>query len=146
MSLVPLKVLSYDIITLLYKIVLHLIRNTKSALKRWKFCHLLTLKYFQTCMNFFVFPNTKEDILKKVCNQAVLGHHWLPWHFFSLLWKSMVPQYIPLCSAEQTHSYRFATTWGWVNADIFIFGWTIPLSSFNLPFSELYSFLIIIRW
>ncbi len=28
----------------------------------------------QTCMNVFVL-NTKEDILKKVCNQAVLGHH-----------------------------------------------------------------------
>ncbi len=26
-------------------------------------------------MNVFVLPNTKEDILKKVCNQAVLGHH-----------------------------------------------------------------------
>ncbi len=38
-------------------------------------------------------------------------------------------KYLPLCSAEQTHSYRFGTTWGWVNDDrIFIFGWTIPLS------------------
>ncbi len=24
---------------------------------------------------FFLLPNTKEDILKKVCNQAVLGHY-----------------------------------------------------------------------
>ncbi len=38
-------------------------------------------------------------------------------------------EYLPLCSAEQTHSYRFGSTWGWVNDDrIFIFGWTIPLS------------------
>ncbi len=38
-------------------------------------------------------------------------------------------EYLPLCSAEQRHSYRFGTTWGWVNDDrIFIFGWTIPLS------------------
>ncbi len=37
-------------------------------------------------------------------------------------------EYIPLCSAEQRHSYRFRTTWGRVNDDrIFIFGWTIPL-------------------
>ncbi len=37
-------------------------------------------------------------------------------------------EYLPLCSAEQTNSYRFGTTWGWVNDDtIFIFGWTIPL-------------------
>ncbi len=39
-------------------------------------------------------------------------------------------KYLPLCSAEQRHSYRFGTTWGWVNDDsIFIFGWTIPLTS-----------------
>ncbi len=38
-------------------------------------------------------------------------------------------EYLPLCSAEQRHSYRFGTTWGWVNDDrIFIFGWTIPLN------------------
>ncbi len=37
-------------------------------------------------------------------------------------------EYLPLCSAEQRNSYRFGTTWGWVNDDrIFIFGWTIPL-------------------
>ncbi len=39
-------------------------------------------------------------------------------------------EYLPLCSAEQRHSYRFGTTWGWVNDDrIFIFGWTIPLTA-----------------
>ncbi len=38
-------------------------------------------------------------------------------------------EYLPLCSAEQRHSYRFRTTWEWVNDDrIFIFGWTIPLT------------------
>ncbi len=38
-------------------------------------------------------------------------------------------EYLPLCSAEQRHSYRFGTTWGWVNDDrIFIFGWTMSLS------------------
>ncbi len=40
-------------------------------------------------MNVFVLPNTKEDILKKVCNQAVLGHHCLR---KKIQWKSMVPQ------------------------------------------------------
>ncbi len=41
-------------------------------------------------------------------------------------------EYLPLCSAEQRHSYRFGTTWGWVNDDrIFIFGWTIPLKTFT---------------
>ncbi len=39
-------------------------------------------------------------------------------------------KYLPLCSAEQRHSYRFGTTWGRVNdGRIFIFGWTIPLNN-----------------
>ncbi len=38
-------------------------------------------------------------------------------------------EYLPLCSAEQRHSNRFGTIWGWVNDDrIFIFGWSIPLT------------------
>ncbi len=37
-------------------------------------------------------------------------------------------KYLPLCS-EQTHSYRFGSTWGRVNDDrIFIFGWTVSLN------------------
>ncbi len=42
---------------------------------------------------------------------------------------------LPLCSAEQRNSYRFGMTRGWVNLEwlegdrIFIFGWTIPLST-----------------
>ncbi len=36
-------------------------------------------------------------------------------------------EYLPLCS-EQTHSYRFGSTWGWVNDRIIIFGCTVPLS------------------
>ncbi len=42
--------------------------------QKWKFCHLLILKYFQTCMNVFVLLNTKEDILKNEGNRAVLDH------------------------------------------------------------------------
>ncbi len=81
----------------------------------------------------------KENILKNVGNRAVLGHHWLPYNiFFSTMDVNGAPKhpgyklsskYLPLCSAEQIHSYRFGTTWGWVNYDsIFIFGWTIRLS------------------
>ncbi len=45
-------------------------------------------------------------------------------------------KYLPLCSAEQRNSYRFGTTWGWVNDDIiFIFGWTIPLIQNSAIFS-----------
>ncbi len=96
-----------------------------------------TLKYFQTCMNVFVL-NTKEDILKNVWIWAVLGWHWPPLYFyFPTMEVNVAPkqpgyklssEYLPLCS-EQTHSYRFGNTWGWVNDDsIFIFEWTIPLS------------------
>ncbi len=47
-------------------------------------------------------------------------------YFLELL---LLCEYLSLCSAEQRHSYRFGTTWGWVNDDrIFIFGWTIPLN------------------
>ncbi len=39
-------------------------------------------------------------------------------------------EYLPLCSVEQRHVYRFGTTWGWVYEDnIFVFGWTIPLKT-----------------
>ncbi len=35
-------------------------------------------------------------------------------------------KYLSVCSAEQRHSYRFGTTWGWVNHDRnVIFGWTL---------------------
>ncbi len=45
-------------------------------------------------------------------------------------------KYLPLYSAEQRNSYRFGTTWGWVNDDrIFIFGWTILLSLQAFPLS-----------
>ncbi len=39
-------------------------------------------------------------------------------------------KYLPLCSAEQRHSYRVGTTGGWVNDDrIYIFGWTNPFKA-----------------
>ncbi len=40
-------------------------------------------------------------------------------------------EYLPLCSAEQRHSFRFGTTWGWVNDDrifIFPFNQNFPLT------------------
>ncbi len=46
-------------------------------------------------------------------------------------------EYLPLCSAEQRHSYKFGTTWEWVNDDrILIFGWTIPLTLTTFPYSD----------
>ncbi len=32
---------------------------------------------FQTCINFFIVLNTKEDILKNMGNQTVAGPHLL---------------------------------------------------------------------
>jgi len=43
--------------------------------QKGKFYHLLTLKLFQTCMNFFLLLKTKEDILMKVRNKTVVGPH-----------------------------------------------------------------------
>ncbi len=41
---------------------------------------------------------------------------------------SLILQNIFLLCSEQIDSYRFGTTWGWVNDDrIFIFGCTVPL-------------------
>ncbi len=89
-------------------------------------------------MNVFVL-NTKEDILKKSGKQSsifsptieVNGAPKQPDYKLS-------SEYLPLCS-EQTHSYRFGTTWGWVNDDrVVIFGCTIPLSA-DLFWSDSYS-------
>ncbi len=42
-------------------------------------------------------------------------------------------EYLPLCSAEQRHSYRIGNTWGWVNDDrIFLF-------LVNYPFNTVYN-------
>ncbi len=66
-------------------------------------------------MNVFVLLNTKEDILKNEGNRAVLGHSI----FFNTMEVNGAPkqpdyklssEYLPLCSAEQTHSYRFGST------------------------------------
>ncbi len=69
-------------------------------------------------MNVFVPQNTEEDILKKVCTQAVLGI--IDFHSRKentmevkgspeLLCFPHSSEYLPLCSAEQRHSYRFGT-------------------------------------
>ncbi len=36
-------------------------------------------------------------------------------------------EYLPLCSAEQRHAYRFETTWGWVNDDRIYFWVNYPV-------------------
>ncbi len=72
-------------------------------------------------MNVFVLLNTKEHILKNEGNRAVLGTIDLHSSFSSSMEVNGAPkkpvyklssEYPPLCSAEQTHSYRFGTTPG----------------------------------
>ncbi len=86
-------------------------------------------------MNFFVL-NTKKDILKKVCNQAVLGTIDFHSRKKTTLCRSIVPQNCSVSHILQNifilvlqNKYILGTTWGWVNDDsIFIFAWTIPSS------------------
>jgi len=47
------------------------------------FFYFLTFILFQTCMDFFLLFNTKDDILKNAANQTVDGPHWLS--LYSLL-------------------------------------------------------------
>ncbi len=46
-------------------------------------------------------------------------------------------KYLRLCLAEQRNSYRFGTTWGWVNDDR-IFGWTIPIKKRKVHWIKYY--------
>ncbi len=102
--------------------------------QKWKFCHDLLTQCFQTCINVFILLNTKEDILKNGGNRAVLGHQY----FSSSMEVNGAPKqpgyklsskYLPLCSAEQRHSYRLGNT-GRVNDRIVIFGWNIKYAKF----------------
>ncbi len=57
---------------------------------------------------------------------------------------NFLSKYLPLCSAKQRNSYRFGTTWVWVNYDrIFIFGWTIPL---NLVWKMVWAKACLVWW
>jgi len=75
-------------------------------------------------MNFFLMLNTK-DILKVT---SMVGKKTMKFNVLHQLlgyWHSS--KYLIMCSAEEINSYRFETTWEWVN-DIFILKWTIPLN------------------
>ncbi len=98
-----------------------------------------------------VFPNLYEflcSILKKVCNslfRCTIDFHSRKKNTMEVNGAPELlcfphSEYLPLCLAEQRHSYRFETTWGWVNDDrIFIFGWTIPLRcKVNIPLPVTY--------
>ncbi len=69
-------------------------------------------------MNVFVLLNTKEDILKNVGNSSSGAPLTSMVFFFPTMEVNGAPKqpgyklsskYLPLCSAEQRHSYRFGT-------------------------------------
>jgi len=70
------------------------------------FNHLLTLKLFQTCVNFFLLLNTNKDIFKLVINQ-LMGHIG---HIHQLFGYPYYSKYLLLCSAEERNEYMFGTT------------------------------------
>ncbi len=71
-------------------------------------------------MNFFVLPNTKEDILKKVCNQAVLGHHWLPYRkkkYYGSQWcprTALFPRFFRISSFVFSRTKTFIQGWNYL--------------------------------
>ncbi len=78
-------------------------------------------------MSFFALPNTKKIFWRKFVTRLFWGT--IDFHRRrkntmevngapELLCFPHSSEYLPLCS-EQTHSYRFGTTWGWVNDDNF---------------------------
>ncbi len=103
-------------------------------LKR-KFCHhLLTLKEFQTCMNLFCqtqrkifwrkFGNSFGAPLTSIVKKKYYGSQPCPR-------TALFPTFFRISSFVfgRANSYRFGTTWEWVNDRIFIYGWNIPLTS-----------------
>jgi len=77
----------------------------------------------------FLLLNTKKDILKNVGNQTMTPIVWRTKPFGPVNQQfgfQHCSKYFLLCSAEDRNSWRFGTTWRWVNDDrIFIFRWTI---------------------
>jgi len=60
--------------------------------------------------------NTKDYILKKVCNQTVDGPAIPTMGVNGCLGLYDYPyssKYLLLCSEEESNSYRFGTTWKW---------------------------------
>jgi len=88
----------------------------------------------QTCINFLVLLNTKEDIWKNDSNQTDPAPPLTTIVFISptMVVNGIIDilRIILFCVQQNKKNvYRFGTTWGWVNDDkIFFFGWTITLN------------------
>ncbi len=99
--------------------------------KNLNYHHLLTLHLFQMCMSFFLLLDMKKGILKNDGKQTIYFFYFFHMKvsgYRQLLGYQHSSKYLLLGLTEERNSYRFGTTWGWVNNDtILIFGWTIPL-------------------
>jgi len=63
---------------------------------------LSTFTHPQVVTNLYEFLSSAEHKGRyTVCTKEVNG-------------SKLFSKYLPLCSAEERNSYRFATTWGWV--------------------------------
>jgi len=79
-------------------------------------------RYFEECQE----PNSWTHWFPYETTISYYGSQWRP----STVWLPTFFKISPFfCSAEERNSYRFETTWGWVNDDriFFIFKWTISL-------------------
>ncbi len=97
-------------------------------------------------LSSFTHPQVVPNLYKCLCSVEHKGRYsgecWKQsssgapflWFFFLLEVNSALKQpgykltskYLPWCLAEQRNSYKFGTTWGWVNDDsIFTFGWSL---------------------
>ncbi len=95
-------------------------------------------------LSSFTHPQVDPNLYECVCSAEHKGRYSEEWGKQSIFSPTMEvngapkqpdyklsSKYLPLCS-EQTHSYRFGTTWGRVNDDrSFIFGWTVSLRSLH---------------
>ncbi len=123
-------------------------RGLKAYSLKWRFCHWLSL---MSRMTDGLLWNTKGEICPKAktlmwFEQKGDGFLWITswisiWaSFFGGGGDSLCAALYGKCTMKcisppfvlywRNKSYRFGLTWGWVNDDrIYIFGWTIPLST-----------------
>ncbi len=101
--------------------------------------NLLSLKYFQTCMNVFVLLNTKEDILKKVCNQGCFGTPLTSIVGQNILFPrtALCPTFLRISSFVFGRTNTFIQVWKYLRLskwwqNCFIFGCTVPLIEQNV--------------
>jgi len=57
--------------------------------------------------------------LRRVKGLKTVGNQIVDWQWVQWVTRLYFSKYLLLCSTQQINSYRFGTTWGWVNNRIF---------------------------